>query len=344
MRPLLLSLCATAAIACTRKPTLKEMTEHPARELATWGGVPDTPLEERVVHPVPEMILDYVRKDNVFKGYRERPRPAQVDPAVLDDLRTALRELPEQVRRLVAAKLVAICPIEELGGSAYVERLRDRGDEEAGAWMLVDTSVLDRRANAWATWRENTPFLADPAHRLEATIEAPESDTRKHALQYILLHELGHVAAFGRDAVPEWWRPPKHAYIDKYEFFVMSWRAKNGEFVSIFDDVFPRAEVKYYMPESYRSLPAARAVEIYRALERTSFPSLYGATNHQDDFAEGFVTYVHTVMQGRPFEVRMYDRDQLVHSYHACWDEPRCAEKKLYFADLLDPEPLPLNR
>jgi hypothetical protein len=329
-------LCLTLALGgCTRKPTRKELDLHPARQLETWGGVPQTPLEERIVHPVPDTILDYVRKDNVSQGYRERPRPARVDDDLLEDMRAALREMPAVAKRLVEAKLVSISPIEDLGGSAYVERVRRGADAEAAAWMLLDTSVLDRKANAWATWRENTPFVADPTYRIEATIEEPANDTRKNALRYILLHELGHVASFGSGALPNWWRPPENARTAKFDFFHLSWRARERKYVSVFDEAFPeRAEVKYYVPKEKR-VAASRAREIYEALAKTSFASLYGATNHQDDFAEGFVTFVHVVMQRRPFEIRLYQGDDPPETFRGCWDSPRCADKKAYFARLL---------
>jgi hypothetical protein len=316
--------------------TLRQLNAHPVRQLAFWGSFAAAPLEDRVIDAPPE-VIDYLHKDNAFQGWPQRPRPARLAADQRRDLREALREIPAPVAKRLRSKLAAVIMVEELGGSAYAERVRDGDVPEVAGFVVLDAAVLDRPANTWATWKDMSPFAPDGVHRLESTIETPETDNRKNALQYILLHEIGHVIAFGRDVHPSWFEPRPGRNTSKYRFFNLTWRIRDDGYGSIFDDANPMLrEVKYYASGD-RRLPAARIESVYDALEQTSFASLYGATNHQDDFAEAFVTYVHTVLQQRPFHVRIFAGDEWRKTYNACWGEERCAAKQRYLEELLSP-------
>ena len=73
----------------------------------------------------------------------------------------------------------------------------------------------------------------------------------------------------------------------------------------------------------------------YGSLEKTNFPTLYAATTPGDDFAESFVSYVHTALMKRPWEITIRKDGEVVKSYRTCWEEPRCAAKRRILEDLL---------
>jgi hypothetical protein len=81
-------------------------------------------------------------------------------------------------------------------------------------------------------------------------------------------------------------------------------------------------------------LPGALSPEVYAQLEQTSFPTLYAANSPYDDFAESFVNYVHVVLMGKPFEVRIDQNGQRQITFEACWETPRCAAKQEMMANL----------
>ena len=54
------------------------------------------------------------------------------------------------------------------------------------------------------TWKEGTPFKKDPTLAIDARIEPAATDDRRRAIQYILLHELGHVIAAAGKLGPSW--------------------------------------------------------------------------------------------------------------------------------------------
>ena len=59
-----------------------------------------------------------------------------------------------------------------------------------------------------------------------------------------------------------------------------------------------RAAVDFY---GLNKLDSGAILSAYAGLEGSVFPSLYGATNPYDDFAECFATWVHRELLGRPY-------------------------------------------
>jgi hypothetical protein len=226
--------------------------------------------------------------------------------------------------------------LSRIWGGAYTEQIYE-GSRPVAGYVVLDASVLkNKTANSWATWKENTPFIGSPAFKLNATIEEVSQDNRKQAIQYILLHELGHVISIGEGFNPDWNASPNELETKTSNtFFQLSWAISkdSDRYASIFDRSFPqRKDVVYYFGAK---LPAAQMRDTYEALERTNFATLYAATNPHDDFAEAFVSYVHTVLMGKPFEISIYNDGKISKVYKSCWTQERCAAKRKMLEHLL---------
>ena len=322
--------CDVKDLACMRHA----LESHPARRLATWNELFARPLVERV-EPAPAAIVEYVNWDNAAQGFAERPRSTQAPAAFVNEVKAALADLPQEVNLLFVDKVAGIFLVDELGGTGYGDIVTDDAGNAVGCFIVLDAGVLQRfTANEWATWKESTPFQPDGEWLLQARIERAAQDSRRNAIQYILLHELGHVLTVGSALHPPWTVPPKDAGDPQdFTFSKLSWRLDGNRYVSLFDKDFTlRGDVAYYFGAK---LPASRMDETYAQLAKTNFPSLYAATRPGDDFAEAFASYVHVVLLQRPWEITIWHGDELVRTFKACWDEPRCAEKRKVLRDLL---------
>lgn len=208
--------------------------------------------------------------------------------------------------------------------------------------MVFDASVLQTlTANNWATWKERTPFKPEPGYALEAQIETADRDTRQNALQYILLHELGHVVSVGRNIHPNWNKPIREqaASKERFPFFETSWTfdVANDTYASRFDNQFPqRTDIVYY---GIARIPGSAMGPTYASLEQTSFAALYSATQPGDDFAEAFANYVHVVMLQRPWQIVLTRDGQVIKTVKSCWEQARCAEKRRMLEELLATTP-----
>jgi hypothetical protein len=314
--------CLEADAKCAKQ----KASESPVRARKFWRQQLSLPLEQRMGVAPPELLV-YVNLDNIASGFPNRPREPVVPKDLFDDIRAAVNELPDVVKRLAEKKLAGIYFVQDLGGTGYTDYANGNWFRNDAGFIILDVEVLAKRtANEWATWKESSPFKAGSKFRLEALIENPPENNRKNAIQYILLHELGHIISIGEDFHPRWDKNPMS--LEKYPFSAQSWAfdAAKTTFVARDDTKFPlRKKVVYYFDAQ---LDGESMRDVYEQWSHTSFPTLYAATSPGDDFAESFASYVHTVIQRRPWEIRILRDGILEKSYSTCWDATRCVEKR----------------
>jgi hypothetical protein len=326
------SPCRPGDMACA----MKVIEANPAKKLAYWSTALAKPVEERI-GAAPRELIDLLTVDNVARRLPNKPAVPVLGDEFIADVRGAFAELPEPLRQRLADKLAGIYFADDLGSSGFADQVYDAAGAPKAAFIVLDPAVLQKySANGWATWKESTPFRPGDAFRLEAIIEDSAHDNRMAAIQYILLHELGHVLSVGAQFHPSWNTPTARIRsTSEFPFFELSWfiARESHAYVSHFDYAFPqRKDVVYY---SGARLAASDMPAVYERLENTNFPTLYAATHPADDFAESFASYVHTVMLRKPFEIRIYRDAALEKRYGSCWTEVRCAEKRRILEDYL---------
>jgi hypothetical protein len=315
---------------------IKVMRAHPARSAAFWKPSLSRPVTERL-GPAPRELVEFLHLDNAANGFPEKPRASRLSADFLADVRGAIADLPPSVRRAFDATFAGVWFVDDLGGTGFTDMYSDASGNPVGGFIVLDAAVLGKfTANAWATWKENTPFKPAKAWKLEARIEDAAKDDRRGAIRYILLHELGHVLSINRGVHPRWDIPPAEVPATaRFPFFELSWTIdrKGDRYASKFDAAFPaRSSVVYYLGAK---LDAAAMAPAYEALRKTNFPTLYAATSPGDDFAESFVSYVHTVLMKRPWEITVRKDGKVEATYRTCWEEPRCAAKRGILESLL---------
>ncbi len=307
----------------------RQIKEHKARSESTWTALAAKEFDERIL-PAPDIILDYLRLENQYQGFSERPqRPEEIDPEFLADINNAYFDLPEVVKDQIKEHILAIFLVQDLGGSAYAELLRDFEKNKLG-FIVLDVSVLNRKANAWLSWKENSPFNEKGGYSIQATLETEINNTRKSAIQFILLHEIGHIIGVAKGAHPNW---ASGGNPEKWPFAKYSWIKKqpDSKAKTRHDKVFPlRSKVQFY---SFQKAPLTSSdiEKTYSQLIKTDFVSLYSSTNMYDDFAETYALYVHTVLQDRPYIINILKNDgttRLLLSDPI--QESRCEVKKKY--------------
>ena len=297
-----------------------------------WKARQRLPLHERILAMPPE-VCDLVRQVNVASGLDALPVPAAPTPVLRRELGDAVAAMPAAVRELVDPLLLGVCLGHGLGSSGITDIVADAEGRILGCVVLLDIGMLaPHGANSWASWKENLPFLADGDYTLSATIAAPARDTRSGAMQYLLLHEFGHVLSAGYSFLPAWWAPVPD---QPFAWLDLSWSVDgDGRFVPhAASDFELRGVVDFY---GTRKLGSDALVTACAGLEQSDFASLYGATNPYDDFAECFASYVHCEMLGQPQVLEVLAGGQPVAQLEHFWDSPRSLRKRRFMECLLD--------
>jgi hypothetical protein len=301
-----------------------------------WQALLGSPLLQRV-GPAPAYFLDYFTLVNALTGVPHRLRAASVTADFAADVRCAIDEMPAVVKERLEPKLLGIFFVGGLGSTGVTDIVLRENGEALGSVVLLDVeSLVQRTANEWATWKENMPF--SPAHGItvKTSIAEPVDDNRKNAIQHLLLHEFGHVLSAGEAFVPDWWLGLPNLPGDRaYPFLSLAWQIADGRsVVPIPPNDFPRRErIDYY---TGARLSGDDACDIYAALQASSFPSLYAATNVYDDFAESFAIYVHSILMKRPLETFVLRDGEPVAHLDAGSRSGRCREKFAFMARYLE--------
>lgn len=286
------------------------IVHHPEDWLA-----PDLPLERR--HgPAPRDLLAHLEKVNDHPA-----RAVAVDAAFSADVAQALAELPVIVRAKLQEHFLGVYFVGGAGSSAATVIAVGTDGGFLGIAIALDVDALAQRgANQWATWRENMPF-ASGAYRVAVRIADGTQDNRMGAIQFLLLHEIGHVLSAARSLVEDWWLP-------------LSWRrGDDGQVVSLNEDDFPqRRRLSYY---GAPRIPSEDVLPTYRTLLASGFFSMYAALSPDEDFAESFALYVHIELLQKPYFVGIFHEDKLLLQYATQWDEARFAEKLALLRGLL---------
>lgn len=333
---LLLFLLFLFATSCASRETLlrKKFRANAVITSQYWGtSWRSQPLWQRL-GPAPPELITRINIENELYGFKERSRAVQPPPEYQTVLQAILSRLPEPVQRLAEERIIGIFAVHDLGSSGYTEAVKDEQGEEKYAFIVLDKGILlSKKANEWATWKENSVFTpaAGEDFGLSLRIESDDTDTVENAIRFILLHEMGHALGMAARVHPSWddARPSKPVQLP---FPRLSWTMNGeGKIVSYFDEHFPeRTALKYY---SFTKAPLAREqiLNAYNHLRgHTNFPSLQAATSQWEDFAESFATYIHVVLDKRPWQATITSKGNIVAIIDSCWQERRCLAKKAF--------------
>jgi hypothetical protein len=222
------------------------------------------PLEDRI-SSAPEELLKRFSAELKMKLSAHIVTPAE--RAIVTN---ALTQLTPFQREVLQNRLHAIYFIDGLPNNALT--FPDGGPTHGRMYsIIVRAGVLHETVSELVTRKERTLFDS-PSSDLSVTVDGGTLD----AMIYVLLHETTHVVDFSVGATPD----ATHASGD-HPLVSGIWR----------DSTTPADE--YRLPvlmgivwKSGRATPIAQASDLYDALGRTPFISIYASCDSHDDLAE----------------------------------------------------------
>ena len=299
----------------------------PVQRLDHYPGTFELRIEDKISLGDPD-VLDW--QEHINRQFGEHVRPTLGSPGhpLISEIRAMLAELPGPVHRLASRYVTRVYLLENDFGTGTTEAVQDGQGHWRYGYIALNLSVLNRTANDWGTWKESSAFRPDPSVRLTMILEQPGQDDVRGALRFIFLHELGHVLGLALGAHGFWDDDPVPAVTRESPFVRLSWNpGPEGKLVSRWREEFPPLTTLDFYSFDEARLSAKEAPAVYAALARTDFPSLYGATNLYDDFAEAFVIYVHTRLLGKPYRVDVAGPAGRRVTAQSCIQDGRCPRK-----------------
>ncbi|EMY79715.1 hypothetical protein LEP1GSC060_0473 [Leptospira weilii serovar Ranarum str. ICFT] len=269
---------------------------------------------------------NFIREMNRIDGFNDSPE-AEIDLEPWKNrIRAVRKSLPNSVNTLLDRSLFRVILCKNLGSTGLSSFVYD-GEVPLGGVIFLDTNLLTRTANRWITKKENSPFASGNV-QIQVRIESDSEDDLSRAIEYILLHEVGHIIGVQKKIVPDF--REKYRNFRTFEFSKGIWETEN---VSDLDSTFPiRKEIRFYSSQPIELENNWK--KIYPALEQTPFPTLYSATNGDDFFADSFVSYVHTKLQKKIWTLEVVQNGKKIYEMKNGIQEPRC-KKQREFLDRL---------
>jgi hypothetical protein len=153
--------------------------------------------------------------------------------------------------------------------------------------ITVNAGILDKNVSEWLTQKERSCFDTTGSP-LRVSVDA---GAKLDALFYVLLHEATHIVDYTEHITPSVSADGRHWTADRRpvaSFTEGIWNDLSLPALPFRDPL--RARVRFYSDGG--ALPVDQAPQVYRALRRTPFVSLYGGRNSLEDLAE-YVTVYH---------------------------------------------------
>ena len=281
------------------------------------------------IYPLDEVHKDYVLKMNQLDGFSESPTSYKKMNEIRKVFQKISIEEPIELKRIKNKYIYGIYIVSNLGGTGLTGFIFD-GRKSMGGFILIDGDLISRKANQWITAKESSVFQEALNSKINIKIASNKDNTIETAMEYILLHELGHIIAQSMNILPD--QRDKYRKFDEFEFSKKVWIDEEN---SIYDEsIFRiRKELQFYDDESIFFIDKD-SLTIYNQLEKTSFPTLYSAMNPDDHFAESFVSYIHLYLYKHPWELQI-DTPKLDLFFKNGITLARCSREKEFIKKLL---------
>jgi hypothetical protein len=263
------------------------------------------------VYDIDEVHSSYVKEMNQIDGFDEKPVKTDLTLEKKKMLYTISKSFNKKINDYFNRYVYAIYFCKNLGGTGITGFIYDnKKNIPVGGFIIFDAKVLDKKANDWISFKENSVFKKEENLELKIKIEKESENSEENALRYILLHEMGHVLSntlgYSSDM-----RSAKEDY-SKIKFYNGVWKNPKE---SIYDQsIFPfRKKIIFYAEPKEKLFLSETWKSIYPNLAKTRFSTLYGAMNPMDHFAESFVSYVHCVLDKRIWELEITEKDKVIY-------------------------------
>lgn len=326
---ILITLCACASHNESLVRQLYE--ESKATKAENWDlKLLDRPLLDKI-QPAPAIVLDYIKIANRLDGFDEVPESYELTGPERLKLLNEFSRLPPVILQLIQERLVGIYGVRNLGGTGLAGSIYD-GDRPIAGFIVLDYEVLRKPANEWISFKENSVFKPSGNTKLEVKIASNADNTRERGISFIFIHELGHVFHEVYGLMPSFqsYKFRKTAVNFASSYMKDVWTSPDD---TIYDESFPeRKQIKFYRDDP--SFSTNDATRIYTFVQDSKFPTLYSTVDPHEDFAEGFVTYVHCVLSKRPYQVTVREGNQVL--FHSDMGVRKSLERTEYFRKALD--------
>lgn len=249
-----------------------------------YAQLPNSDLAKRVL----------IAPESVFKMFREaemNPVNHELTAVERAKVEKAFAILPPLYQKMLKTHLHSISFMDNMPNTALTSPV-ESSDSMQLFNITFRAGILNETISEWATQKENTCYDRSANPDFEISVEAGTLD----ALQYVLLHEATHVLDAVLNITPH--PEERGALVNPTPYTKGIWYKMNVPTEPFIDSLLEQTRFR-----SGKMVPIALAPEIYKALGKTPFASLYAMASWFEDLAELATIYHLTHKMNQPFRV-----------------------------------------
>lgn len=249
-----------------------------------YAQVPNSDLAKRVL-TAPESVF------NMFQEAEMNPINHELTAVERGKVEKAFAILPPLYQKILKGHLHSISFMDNMPNTALTSPV-ESSDSMQLFNITFRAGILNETISEWATQKENSCYDRSANPDFEISIEAGTLD----ALQYVLLHEATHVLDAVLNVTPH--PEERGALVEPTPYTKGIWHKMNLPTEPFIDSLLEKTRFR-----SGKTVPIALAPEIYKALSKTPFASLYGMASWFEDLAELVTIYHLTHKMNQPFRI-----------------------------------------
>ena len=265
----------------------------------------DTSFKNRIVSCNEKYILDFITLEKQLQNKDVKISAGSINADLINQFGKLYEKWPEGLRKFSEKYILNVFIVKNLGSSGYTFTADD-----SSFIIFIDESVLNERPNDFNRTENNciqfegTPFL------INHVIEEDLNNLPVYTLENILIHEIGHCVGIVKGLTPTFDRriplPNElNFYKGCYEVNFIELKELNP-----YRDKFNK--LKYYSND--KKMNCEEYLVVLDDLKNSPFPTTYSTQGQLEFFAEYFYSYIHCIIQKRPFEYRVFNNNKLIKS------------------------------
>lgn len=258
-----------------------------------YGLNPDTPLISRI-SPPPARVL------TIFRNAGMNPTEHELTPEEYKKVASTLEKLPPLLQSVMKDHLASISFVDNMPNNALTSTL-NRDDSFKVFNITIRAGILNQNVSEWLTAKEKTCFdMTDSDWNV--AVDAGKLE----ALLYLLLHEGTHVADGALLMTP---LPEDTTGFAKNGFTSGIWEQRTKLAAKYSNETLENTRFR-----TGKTVLASKAPELYQALQKTPFVSLYSLSSTHEDLAEYLSVFHFTQKLGQPFRITVSQANKEVYT------------------------------
>lgn len=264
-----------------------------------------------------------ISPESIFKKFRDagmNPTNHELTAIEKEKLNKAFSVLPLLHQKILKKHLHSISFMDNMPNTALTSPVQS-SDSVKMYNITFRAEILHQTISDWTTWKENTYYVKSANNEYQISIDAGSLD----AIVYILLHEATHVVDGVLNLTPH--LDEKDVWIGSKAFTQNIWDTYNKPSENVINSLL---ETTFF--RSGKPLAISNAPDVYKALQKTPYVSLYGTASWFEDLAETLTIYHLTTKMNQPYKVLVTKNGVTVSSYEPA--KNRNVKKRQNYLDI----------